>query len=275
MSSKRHANTRSSFAQSFFQSGSDLNDDQTSDDGSPNFPVPRSRPLTRRASTRRSLILRRSTSDSLSTNAAEAAAAVAAEAFDSGDDERNSWYADALRQQSESEMDLKEFLTDVNDPDVVDGFGDKEVLEQYRIMAQCEARLRVKENIGFDMDEYEETHKLSNSENTDKRELYGVTKKPKFRLPEPKRTCPESTKLTTEAPPFLPPRPDPKLVQQKCKRVPELQTGTLSRGDAISPAGQHTVRCLGCRSSLQVNQRASLVRCPECSVISPASSTRR
>ncbi len=255
-------NTRSSFAQSFFQSGSDVG----SDDGSNNFPIPSSRPPTRRPSTRRS---RLKSSDSLSASEVAAAAAVAAEAFHETE-ERGSWYADALLQGNEA--NLHEFFAQ---QDQGTTFGNQEVLEQYRIMAQFEARHRVKENIGFDMDEYEATHKLSNHDATDKKALFG-SKKSKHRLPEPKRITPNSIQLQLEAPPLLPPRPDPKLVKQKCKRaVPELENGSIvSRGENV-PANHHTVKCLGCRCSLHVHMVASLVRCPECKVISPASSTRR
>lgn len=270
----RRPDKRSSFAQSFFQSTSDddslAEDNQAkSNDERPNFPVPPSRPTNRRSV---SSAARRGTADSMSTSVAAAAAAVAAEAFD---DDRDSWYADALRQQQGDEANLKAFLTDVTDDHQ---FGDREVLEQYRIMAQCEARLRVKENIGFDMEEYEATHKLENPEKTDKRTLFGGNKKSKFRLPEPTRPKPSSTKLEPEEPPILPPRPNSKLVQQKTKRVvPELQTGIIntSTSDTTIPADDHKVKCLGCRRNLQVNLMSTLVRCPECNVVSPASSTRR
>jgi len=271
MSSQRQADTRSSFAQSFFQGGS--SDDGSSEndvqklaaitDESSNqnaFPIPASRPPSRR-----SVLSRRSSSDSMDI-------AAAAQAFPK-EDQRASWYADALRVQGD-EANLKEFLTDATNQQEQETFGDKEVLEQYRIMAQCEARLRVKENIGFDLDEYEATHKLSTPKVTDKKAIYGGTKKSKFRLPECKRTFPSTTTLVTEEPPLLPPCPDPKLVLQKGKRaVPELQMGIVTRGDI--PADHHTVRCLHCRCSLQVNQLATLVSCPECHVVSPASSTRR
>ena len=273
--SKRHHDKRSSFAQSFFESASDDISAITEDydknlesvDGAPTFPVPRSRPRTLRS------VARRNTADSMSNIVAGAAA----EVFDGEDDEggRSNWYDHGLRQQGGKDETLEAFVTAVDGQlsDNVDSFGDREVLEQYRIMALCEARMRVKDSIGFDKDEYERTHKIS-KEPTDKRALYGGTTNSKFRLPEPMRPLPESTKLQIEEPPVLPPKPDPKLVQQKCKRVSELLPGSVSRGDDIPP-GDHMVRCLGCRCSLQVNQLATLVRCPECNVISPASSTRR
>lgn len=65
------------------------------------------------------------------------------------------------------------------------GFDDEEVLEQYRIMAQHEATLRVKANTGFDMEDYEKRRKVQGNETKDKKELYGGGKKPKLGLPPP------------------------------------------------------------------------------------------
>lgn len=278
------AQRQSSFARSFFQSASEhgalygtASDDgntNTSDD-SPGFPVPRSRPTSRAS-------FRRRTGSSMSMSMAIAATAAASYIGDSTDDNsddgfaNSSWYADA-HQQGRTDTNLKEILTDDRPEDLTEGFGVDEVLEQYRIMAQHEARLRVKANIGFDIDEYENENKATVP--TDKRSIYGGIKKPTVCLPEPKRRPQRlSTQLQPEEPPLLPPRPNTKLVQQKSKRVPELLPGSAIRGGGPQsiPPGEHMVRCLGCRSNLRVNQKATLVSCPdsECKVISPASSTR-
>lgn len=257
--SRRNRQTRSSFAQSFFQSGSSDEGEDVEDVGAENDRKP----------TALDSKLRARRSSSLSNDAAEAAAQSVAQMFD-GDDSRSSWYQDALRQGG-SASEIQELLGDVSI-----GAIDKEVLEQYRVMAQIEARERVKQNIGFDLDEYQATHKLACEETTDKRALFGVSsKKQRHRLPEQKRPSPESTKLHTEVPPLLPPCPDRKLVEQKCKRAPDLMEGTVGRSDGTLPRGDHKVKCLACRCSLQVNQMATLVKCPECNVISPATSTRR
>lgn len=281
------AQRQSSFARSFFQSASEhsvlygtaSNDSNTNtNDNSPGFPVPRSRPASRAS-------YRRRTGSNISMNmAAAAAAAAAAYSGDSTDDSddglaNSSWYAHA-HQQARTDIHLKDILTDSGDrpEDFTEGFGGDEVLEQYRIMAQHEARLRVKANIGLDMDEHENENNATIP--TDKRSIYGGIKEPTFSLPEPKRLPPRlSTQLKPEEPPLLPPRPNTKLVQQKSKRVPELLPGSAVRGGGPQsiPPGEHMVRCLGCRSNLRVNQKATLVSCPasECKVISPASSTRR
>ena len=175
---------------------------------------------------------------------------------------RISWYMDALRQGSE--QSLRDILQENGDKP--DEFGDEQVLEQYRIMAQHEAALRVKENIGFDIEEYERTHKPPEK-------ATAKSKKCKIRLPE--RTRIDSQVPPREEPPMQPPRPNLKLVQQKCKRVPDLCLGTLVRGSHKVPPDEHVVRCLGCHGNLRVKQYATLVTCPACNVTCPASSTRR
>jgi hypothetical protein len=284
------ATRQSSFARSFFQSAgeqvgvldvtSSASIDSNTNEGSPGFPVPRSRPVSR-------LSYRRGSSsnskNSMTMNMAAAAAAVfRGDSSDDNSDDgpaNSSWYADA-HQRVRNEVNLNEILTDSGEQPEEDlsGFGDVEVLEQYKIMALHEARVRVKANIGFDIQEKESENKATGP--TDKRSMYGGIKKPNVRLPEPKRLPPKTCKeLQPEEPPLLPPRPSTKLVQQKSKRVPELMPGATARGgglQSISP-GEHMVRCLGCRSNLRVDQKATLVRCcaENCNVISPASSTRR
>lgn len=250
--------------------------DNNTDDGSRSFPVPRSRPASRLSHHRGS-----SSRNSMTTIMAAAAAAAFDSTYDnSGDGPANSsWYADA-HQQGPNEVNINEILIDSGEKleEHVSRFGDDEVLEQYKIMAQHEARVRVKANIGFDIQEYESRNKATGP--TDKWVMYGGIKKPNVRLPEPKRLPPTTCKdLQPEEPPLLPPRPNTKFVHQKSKRVPELMPGATARGSglqSVSP-GEHMVRCLGCRSNLRVDQKATLVRCSaeNCNVISPASSTRR
>ena len=280
------AKRQSSFARSFFQSAShhaalygtpsDESNTNANDDY-PGFPVPRSRPASRASIRRRT---GSSTSMSMAAAAAAAAAAYSGDSTDNTDDGfgNTSPYAD-LHQQGRTDKNLNDTFTDSSDrpEELTEGFGFDEVLEEYRIMAQQEARLRVKENIGFDMDEYENKNKAAVP--TDNWTMYGGLKEPEFSLPEPKRLPPRiSTQLQPEEPPLLPPQPNTKLVQQKSKRVPELLTGSAVRGGGPQsiPPDEHIIRCLGCRSNLRVNKKATLVICPDsgCKVISPASSTR-
>lgn len=189
-------------------------------------------------------------------------------------DRANSWYIDALRQQGGTTANLDEILGASTNGS--DGFDDEEVLEQYRIMAQHEANLRVKENTGFDMAEYEKRRKLQGDEPKDKKGLYGGGKKPKTRLPEAKKISSSTSAPKPEEPPLPKPKLNSRFKEQSVTRVPELCSGVVVRGSSSStPADEHVVRCLGCKSQLRVKILATLVSCPECNTVSPASSTRR
>lgn len=267
----------SSFARSFYRGA------ENAGGGENNFPVPRGRPMGRRQSSRRS-------AGRNPFIAAEAAAALInenepAENFPNAaqppDSTRvNSWYQEALQQGSSHEALDNILGTTTADEKVgaavesLGGFDDEEVLEQYRIMAQMEANLRVKENTGFDIAEYEKRRKLQGNEPRDKRGLYGGGKKPKTRLPEPKKFLSSSASPKPEEPPLPTPKLNTKFLQQAQARVPELCAGVVHRGGAHG-ADEHVVRCLGCRLLLRVKILATLVSCPDCNTVSPASSTRR
>jgi hypothetical protein len=190
----------------------------------------------------------------------------------------NSWYREALQQgNSPAELDKiigKPSAEEANES-AFGGFDDEEVLEQYRLMAQHEANLRVKENTGFDIAEYEKRRKLQGNEPTDKRGLYGGGKKPKIRLPDPKKVVSSSATPKPEEPPLPPPRLNASFLKQQQPFVPELCPGVTVRGGATVPTDEHIVRCLGCRGQLRVKILATLVSCPDCNTVSPASSTRR
>ena len=208
---------------------------------------------------------------------ASAAASAAAVAADDGDKtgRTNSWYVDALRQQGGNPNDLEEILGASGTMEEHNAFGDDEVLEQYRIMAQHEASLRVKENTGFDMAEYEKGKKMQADEPDEKKGLYNGGKKLKARLPDFSQMTSCSGPPKPEEPPVPAVRLNPTLLQQNVPRAPELRPGVPVRGVSNIPHDEHVVRCLGCRSQLRVKISASLVSCPECGTVSPASSTRR
>lgn len=320
--------TRSSFARSFFQSGTgdavaldslSLDDSGGEDEQKPpvnaTVPVPQSRPprpLARRASSRGAAQFRSSSGGAATPGmAASAAAAAAAVGTENADDYSEalghaghssgpasaetdrSWYHDAAGAGFTS-SNVNEFVESpaaaaVAHHDNVaaannqsdSAFGDEEVLEQYRIMAQHEAMLRVKENIGFDAEEYEKRRKLQPPENlsrSNKKSLYGGGKKPQIRLPPLKKITPSNISLKLEEPPMPPPRVNNYFLQQSGLRVPELCAGVAVRGSSSTVAlnkDEHVVRCLGCRNQLRVKQLATLVSCPDCNTVSPASSTRR
>jgi hypothetical protein len=190
-------------------------------------------------------------------------------------DRQSSWYTDALLQGGGVE-DISSILGQVQDAAAAadDTPPDDEVLEQYRIMAHVEANIRVKDNTGFDMNEYERRRKLQ-PEPT-KGDYYSGTKKPKPRLPEPRLIGGSggSSVQKAEEPPLPPPRANRRFVEQRTPKVPELSPGVIVRGQTHVPEGEHVVRCLGCKTQLRVNILATLVNCPDCSTVSPASSTR-
>jgi hypothetical protein len=159
----------------------------------------------------------------------------------------------------------------------ISGFDDEEVLEQYRIMAQHEAAARVKEIVGFDQAEYDERRKKQEDEL--KRQEY--REKLKITMAEPKLSAAFSTPgnmLKPEEPPLPPAIPNRKFIEQRAKRVPELCIGRPVERGAHVPDNEHVVTCLGpCRGDglLAVKTGATLVCCPTCKTVSPASSTRR
>ena len=242
--------------------------------------------MKRRSSRRR---LSRGSGGASGRNLMQSAAAAAAAAAAVGEDEplsnlphvgedpkvdrQTSWYTDALLQGGSD--NLNAILGQVQDETREEAnMDDDEVLEQYRIMAHVEANIRVKENTGFDLAEYEKRRKLQPE--TGKKGDYG-SKRPKARLPEPRKVT-NSTRasMKAEEPPMPNPRPNRRFIDQRTPRVPELCPGIVVRGTASNlPDGEHVVRCLGCRSQLRVNMLATLVNCPDCSTVSPASSTRR
>jgi len=227
-----------------------------------------------------------------------------------GIERHDSWYLEALRQHGGDAQHLEAILGGALDPGVAaasatagggggggapDGFDDEEVLEQYRIMAQHEASLRVKERTGFDLREYEKKRAAEEEQNAHD----AKPKAPKSRLPEPARVTDSwrggsggggSTSSLggsghhnhhhgdkPEEAPMIRPKLNSKFIKQRRRQVPELCGGTSSsaRGSISSSQEEHVVRCLGCRNANKVHVLATLVSCPDCRTVSPASSTRR
>jgi len=191
-----------------------------------------------------------------------------------GQQRQPSWYQEALLQGGAAE-DLNAFLgeaSNLTDHNV----DDDEVLEQYRIMAHMEANKQVKENIGFDLAEYEEKRQMhpDNSSRGD------YAKKPKPIFPEPRQLAPSGGAIggiggmQAEEPALPPPRVNRRFVDQRSLRVPELCPGTVVRGSSTASPGQVLVRCLGCRVQLSVKLLSTLASCPECNTVSPATTTR-
>lgn len=237
-------------------------------------PTPGGR-LLRRLSRRRS---KRTVGSSTSLTLEEAAAEASSfgqglEKSDSmGDSKKSvdSWYRDAMLQGAGG--DISALLGKNGEAPASVPSEEDEVLEQYRMMAHVEANIRVKDNTGFDPTEYEKKREMQPEIET---EYYSGRNKPPMKLPEP-RVIGGRSGLPRVAEPSLPPtRANLRFVTHKGPQVPELSIGVLLRGQTQVPDGEHIVRCLGCKTKLKVSILATLVRCPDCSTVSPSSSTRR
>jgi hypothetical protein len=210
-----------------------------------------------------------------------------------------SWMRDALGQMTEG--DLQAFLNDDSHAGaasgsgasnlLVDGFENTEVLEQYRIIAHHEARQRVKENLGYDPVERMQEEQLNSKQGSSRSGGGGgggsgsgkkETTVSKVTLPP---MCPPAVIPAATFSICLPKQPLPEcrfLAPTVTPRQPELCKGQVVPGTSGSSSNHSRVdssreivaRCLGCRSHLQVPIHATLVHCPQCSTISPATSTR-
>ena len=185
-------------------------------------------------------------------------------------------------EEGEGESDVHPMMMADND----------EVLEQYRIMAQLEAHLRVKENTGFDMAEYQEQRRTKQAAAAAAAAaaavnkppgscyMYSTGRLPPPILPEPRMVKEWSNSLVPEDRPLQAPTPSTRLracssmIRGNNNVVPEVCEGVVVRGKTTTPEGEHLVQCLGCKLTLRVHMMASLVSCPECSTISPACTRR-
>jgi hypothetical protein len=165
---------------------------------------------------------------------------------------------------------------------------DDEVLEQYRIMAHVEASIRVKDNTGFDLADYEKRRKTQPEPM--KGEYYSGSMKPKPKIPEPKRlnAMDGGGALMGLLTPQEPPPPSHSRRTRKNSQAVSSETRLPPRGQDLCPGivirnsnqaihipdGEHAVRCLGCQCKMRVNLYAALVLCPDCKTVSPATTTR-
>jgi hypothetical protein len=152
------------------------------------------------------------------------------------------------------------------------GFDNHEVLEQFKIMAEHEALRRVKKETGKDLEGNLESHKGGKSPG-----VVLVRKNKmmfKTRLPKPKRIPYAGTFAELREPSLPSFRPTPIFCGRTEQMEPEVTPGELVSGDEQVPDEQRVVRCLGCREKLSCKQNAMMVSCPNCSVESPAISTR-
>ncbi|KAG7359282.1 hypothetical protein IV203_015871 [Nitzschia inconspicua] len=151
-------------------------------------------------------------------------------------------------------------------------------------MTHIEATKRVKENIGFDRADYEHQQQPQKRRNAD---LLRDDPKRMPILPEPRVVRAASTTPFHLKPVFQPqepPLPPPSIskVHGSYRTTRGLGSGVLfvrnggsSPNEARIHAGEHIVTCLGCQATLRVNLMSTLARCPECSTVSPVTSTIR
>lgn len=300
---------KSSFARSFFAAQGDGNGEEAQLDES--VPVPRSRPMGRMASRRNLSIAKRpsvrsipsqrgieptKSGDSLLSSAAASLASsrqgsltspIAVAAAPPRNEQEN-WLRQSMLRTSGggAGFDMNAIDAAMREEEALEsGFDDEEVLEQYRIMAQHEATLRVKANTGFDMEDYEKRRKVQGNDTKDKKELYGGGKKPKLGLPPPQVVRSSANNHNNSEglskPPILALSDRRNSMtsdnymnflqqqQRKAERLPELSQGDKVRTTATEE-GEHVVRCWGCRANLRVNYVATLVQCPECHTVSQA-----
>lgn len=288
---------QTSFAREFFSAGTDpsvlnmmaeIDEDGEDEEVLPDSVViPRSRPMGRRASTRklmRSSVTRMSSRSLMQTHMSTGVKPTPAAPAMEGDtstpttSERGqfrrasrqpSWYREML-EAGYSQAELADLLDDP-DADMDDETGgesqrnaDEMLAEQHRFLALIEAKKLVQENLGYDPDERRQQMK------------------PPPPPAERTRPCPLPTlktpnwKPNKDFPYSVPPKEIPiyseRFIRQRVPRQPELQTGEV--GHTAGP-GQMLVRCLGCKSNLRVSTQATLVQCEQCSIVCPASSTRK
>lgn len=186
-----------------------------------------------------------------------------------------SWYQDALQQSGGlSEMDLSSLLAAAECDDDGD-FYDTDVLEQYRLMAQHEAHRRANQALGYNVQEKVAAAEAARKAATAdlKPQVYAsIPAMPDLPVLDNTRRRAAIAKLE----PIDIPMPwdaarTERFRKQTCRREPQLQTGTTVR---LSGGGTITTRCLGCKVALHVSQLATLVLCPECHVVSPATGSR-
>ena len=221
-----------------------------------------SRASRRQASSRH--IARNRHDDPAYQRASQAAAAIHYEEGEPTNDLPQSWY-----QKDDLGTDEINAIMAASQDQAAPNSSEDEVPEQYRIMAHVEASMRVKENTGFDMEEYEKRRKLNPEPS--KSDFFDGSRKPKVALPSPK-TIAGGSSMRAEEPPLPPPRPNRRFLEQSAPLVPDVCDGIVSSGQSV-PDGEHIVKCLGCKILLLVNIMATMVNCPECSTVSPATSS--
>jgi hypothetical protein len=149
------------------------------------------------------------------------------------------------------------------------GFGNREILEQFKYFTKLEALRRVEQATGKKFEGNQERNKKG-GEST----RVILVKKNKMllrtRLPEPKRITCAGTFAELQEPSLPSFRPTPTFCGRTKQMEPEVTSGELVFRDEQVPMQQRIIQCLGCREKLRCKQKAMMVHCPNCSVESPA-----
>lgn len=184
---------------------------------------------------------------------------------------KESWFQDALTQGGMTEENMESWLqsstakplqtggTSLVSPE--DGLTDDEVVEQYRILALHEARQIVKDKLGVDVDELRE--RIEVRKKISDEEIVQV-QGPDILLEDENSDEPYVVSIQATPPPTLEWNPSQRLRP----REPQLQVG---RKDGVHGV---KVKCLGCRQELRVTRSATLVSCPDCSTVGPATAVQ-
>ena len=172
---------------------------------------------------------------------------------------------------------------------IPEGFDDDEVLEQYRIMALHEAHQIVQQRFGVSIEELRARHAPCGTDvdgASKTRHIPSIVHD--YVVPvrdEPASTLPPPTLAQSRAPKLftIPPSLNKKTTDYllRFSREPQLQTGEKF----VDENGIHTTRdgskttlfcvCLGCEEKLHVGSGATLVKCPSCQTVSPATTSTR
>lgn len=150
------------------------------------------------------------------------------------------------------------------------GTSNRELLDQYRVMAELEAHRRLEKSTGIDMKELEKAEAIGRVDDGYRKFLLTP------RLPEPRRVMSVPTGSLKLQEPTLPPLPRKKESQEtKSQIAPEVLPAMLVfRPDEVAQE-ERELQCLGCQKTLRVNRKAMFATCPSCNAESPAISIRQ
>ena len=188
------------------------------------------------------------------------------DASDAGDTKSvNSWIADAIKQGGGSDLLGGRQGGSHQDHHQV-SIDDEEVLEQYRMMSHFEAARRVRENTEFDMEEYNRTRKSCSEPRRKTRREYLKLTNPI--LPDLKSSTSSSRRSNKE--PDMPETRPCKLLPPRTTNYPDIAIGSIFNESFPLDGDETTIACMDCSRACRVSSLALMMRCPECSNVTPA-----